>query len=91
MMAATLSQPPTAGAESSSGDSDRSDKEKVSLLPRATNPLALNEGARTLYGSDGEVETVSPHRTASSSSAVSETELVHSPSNCWIPLVAGAL
>lgn len=64
-MAATAQ---SAGTDSSSGDSDRP-KEKVSLLPRATNPIAQTEGSRTRYGSDGEVESLSPRR---SSSTVSE-------------------
>ena len=63
---------PAAGNESSSGDSDRPGKERASLLPRATNPLALTEGARTRYGSDGEVDSISPRRAPS---AVSEIRL----------------
>lgn len=60
-----------------SGDSDSPPvKERATLLPRATNPLAAVDGLRTVYGSDGEIDNISPRVAAVS---VSENQLlIHS-------------
>ena len=49
---------------SESDSPDPPGKERVSLLPKATNPLAVSERAGTKYGSDGEVDTIPPRRAA---------------------------
>lgn len=57
-------------AMTDSGDSDPPGKERVSLIPKATNPLAVADSGKTMYGSDGEVDTASPRVAAAAVSYI---------------------